>query len=77
MKSQKAVLTADDSGGVLEFVQDRVTGMVFPSGDAAALARCIDELYADRALAERLGSAAQNKVAHITWDVTIPRLLEA
>jgi len=77
MKSQKAVLTANDSGGVLEFVQDRVTGMVFPSGDAAALARCIDELYADRALAERLGSAAQNRVAHITWDVTIPKLLEA
>ena len=76
MKSQKAVLTADDSGGVLEFVQDRVTGMVVPSGDAVALARCIDELYTDRALAERLGSAAQHTVAGITWDATIRRLLE-
>jgi glycosyltransferase involved in cell wall biosynthesis len=76
MKSQKPVLTASDSGGVLEFVQDRVTGMVTPPCDPAALAKRIDELYTDRSLAERLGTAAQEKVTGITWDATIRRLLE-
>ena len=75
MRSQKPVLTASDSGGVLEFVQDRVTGMVTPPGDPATLAQRIDELYLDRQLAERLGTAGQYRVAHITWDAAIDRLL--
>jgi glycosyltransferase involved in cell wall biosynthesis len=77
MKSARPVLTTTDSGGVLEFVEDGVTGYVTPPGDAAALARRIDELYLDRARAERLGAAALRKVAPITWDATIARLLEA
>lgn len=76
MKSEKPVLTASDSGGVLEFVQDRITGMVFPPDDSASLARHIDELYLDRHLAERMGTRASELVAGINWDVTIERLLE-
>ena len=77
MKSQKAVLTTSGSGGVLEFVDDGVTGFVTPAGDPLALARRIDELYEDRHLAERMGRAAQPRVAGITWDTTIAKLLEA
>ncbi len=76
MKSGKPVVTTSDSGGVLEFVEDRVTGQVAPAGDPAALAERIDELYLDRSFTERLGIAAQRRVAGITWDVTIKRLLE-
>jgi len=77
MKSQKAVLTTSRSGGVLEFVEDGVTGFVTPVGDALALARRIDELYEDRRLAERMGRAGQPRVSSIDWDITIAKLLEA
>ncbi|NLG48545.1 MAG: glycosyltransferase family 4 protein [Chloroflexi bacterium] len=75
MKSQKPVLTADDSGGVLEFVRDGVTGYVLASDDAPGMARRIDELYEDRHLAEQLGMAASQQVAAITWDAVIEKLL--
>jgi glycosyltransferase involved in cell wall biosynthesis len=75
MKSGKPVLTTTGSGGVLEFVEDRATGFVTPADDPVALARRIDELYEDRALAERLGIAAQQRVAPITWEATIAKLL--
>ena len=75
-KSGKAVLTASDSGGVLEFVRDGVTGYVVEADDPAALAQRIDALYLDRGLAERLGAAAQEIVGPITWETTIRRLTE-
>ncbi|MGQ9491405.1 MAG: glycosyltransferase family 4 protein [Anaerolineae bacterium] len=77
MKSYKPVLTTTGSGGPLEFVDDGRTGFVTPAGDAAALARCIDELYEDRNLAERMGTAGSRKVSDITWNNTIRKLLEA
>jgi glycosyltransferase involved in cell wall biosynthesis len=76
MKSQKPVLTTDDSGGVLEFVDDGATGYVTPAGDGAAMAQRIDELYGTRDTAKRLGQAAHRKVAAICWDAVIDRLLE-
>ena len=76
MKSQKPVLTTDDSGGVLEFTEDGVTGYVTPQDDPVALAQRIDQLYANRQLARRMGRRGAELVAGITWDVTIERLLE-
>ncbi|MCE5258216.1 MAG: glycosyltransferase family 4 protein [Chloroflexi bacterium] len=76
MKSGKPLLTASDSGGVLEFVENRVTGLISAPNDAAALARNLDELYEDRNLTESLGAKAAARVAHITWETTIRRLLE-
>lgn len=75
MKSCKPVLTTADSGGVLEFVSHRETGLVVPVDDPVALAAQIDELYADRRLVADLGAAAQERVKGITWETTIERLL--
>lgn len=75
-KCQKPVLTASDSGGVLEFVEDGVTGYVTPPDDPQALAQRLDELYAHRKRARRLGRAGSALVTDITWDHAIPRLLE-
>lgn len=75
MKSGKAVLTATDSGGVLEFVEDGITGFAVSPDSPAALAERIDQLYEERDLAEKLGQTATGKVAHIDWDTTIRRLL--
>ncbi|MBC7236526.1 MAG: glycosyltransferase family 4 protein [Chloroflexi bacterium] len=74
-KSSKPVLTGEDSGGVLEFVHDGLSGLVVPSRDAQALAETIDHLYAHREIAARLGAAGREIVAPIHWDVTIERLL--
>ena len=74
-KSQKPVLTAADSGGVLEFVEEEVTGHVVPPNEPRQLAERIDQLYHDRAKCRRLGQAGFERVRSITWDVTIPRLL--
>jgi glycosyltransferase involved in cell wall biosynthesis len=76
MRSQKPVLTMNDSGEVLQFVEDGVTGYVVPARDPATLAQRIDQLYLDRDQAERIGSAGEKRVEGITWDATIRRLLE-
>jgi glycosyltransferase involved in cell wall biosynthesis len=75
-KCEKPVLTAEDSGGVREFAEEGTTGFVVPPDDPDALAGRIDLLYRDRALARRLGRASAERVAGITWDATIARLLE-
>jgi glycosyltransferase involved in cell wall biosynthesis len=76
MKSCKPVLTTSDSGGVLEFVGDGLTGFVTPPTDPSALAQRIDELYANRRLVREMGTAAEQLVAGITWGKAIDRLLE-
>ncbi len=45
-------------GGLPEIIRDGVTGRLVRPGDPAALARVLDELRADPAARERLGSAA-------------------
>lgn len=72
----RAVVTTTDSGGVLEFVRDRVEGRVVDP-TPRALAAAFDELYEDRVAAARLGSAAfaRRSDLHIEWDHTIARLL--
>jgi glycosyltransferase involved in cell wall biosynthesis len=74
-QAAKPVVTALDSGGVLEFVEDGVTGCV-SEPEPRALAAAIARLYADRALCARLGEAGRALVADIKWETTINRLLE-
>jgi glycosyltransferase involved in cell wall biosynthesis len=76
MKSARPVLTFADSGGVLEFVKDRITGFVAPAGDAKVLAHAIDSLHADKRQAERIGRLGMESVANLTWDAAIRALLE-
>jgi glycosyltransferase involved in cell wall biosynthesis len=73
-KSGKPVVTTTDSGGVLEFVEDGVTGYVAPAGSVRRLAGHLDELYRDRERAAALGAAGRQVVAGIGWDQVISRL---
>lgn len=75
-KSQKPVLTAPDSGGVLEFVEDGENGFVVPLDQPASMAERIDQLHGNPRLAARLGEAGHARVAGITWDYAIERLTE-
>lgn len=75
-QSVKAVVTTTDSGGVLELVEDRVNGFVCEPTPQALAAR-FDQLYEDRALAERMGNAGRERMIQldISWDRVVNRLL--
>lgn len=74
--ARRCTVSVDDSGGVSEFVTNGVNGLITPP-DARALAEAFDQLYADRALARRLGNAAHERVRTlgIDWDTVIGKLL--
>jgi glycosyltransferase involved in cell wall biosynthesis len=74
--SKKAVLTLDDSGGPLEFVQDGVNGFVL-APEPAAIARKIDLLFERRELAEALGKRGfeMTRALDLGWDKVVRRLL--
>ena len=74
--SRKPVVTADDAGGVLEFVADGETGVVTPP-DPDAIAAGIDRLWQEPVGRLReMGEAGRRRVAGITWDHVIDRLTE-
>jgi glycosyltransferase involved in cell wall biosynthesis len=73
-KSSKPVITAQDSGGVLEFVIDDETGFVCASNSPAAFAVAFDKLFASKPLARRLGQRGQEAVSHINWEHVITSL---
>ena len=70
----KPVITANDSGGTLEFVEDGVNGFV-TAPEPEAIASAINRLAADRALAARLGAAGRRRAQAVTGDGVIEQLL--
>jgi glycosyltransferase involved in cell wall biosynthesis len=72
--AQKPVVTARDSGGTLEFVEDGINGRVVDP-DAAAVAAAIRELDENRSLPSAWGGAGRTVAASITWDRVLDRLL--
>jgi glycosyltransferase involved in cell wall biosynthesis len=72
--SRKPVITTTDAGGPLEFVTDRVTGLVVeptPEAIGGAIAR----LAADRSLAQALGDAGFDRASTISWEGVVERLM--
>ena len=74
--AEKPVITARDSGGTLEFVEDGVNGFVCEP-EPEALAAAINRLAADRPRAASLGSAGRERARMITWDGVIEKLVGA
>jgi glycosyltransferase involved in cell wall biosynthesis len=71
--SHKAVVTCLDSGGVAELVDHERNGLVCdpsPPGLAAAMRRALDEPFA-----RRMGDAAAQTVATMSWAAAVRRLL--
>jgi len=73
--SGKPVITAADSGGVLELVEDGVSGFVCDPASPRAIGSCLDRLYRDRDLAAAMGERGRCAVAGIGWERVIARLL--
>ena len=71
----KPVLTAHDSGGVLEFVVDGVNGLIRPP-DPEAFADAINHLAADRRRTAALGDAGRERARTISWDGVVEALVE-
>jgi glycosyltransferase involved in cell wall biosynthesis len=72
--ARKPVITATDSGGPNEFVEDGVNGRsVAP--EPAAVADAINQLGSDRGRAASLGDAGFERARRVTWDGVIERLV--
>jgi glycosyltransferase involved in cell wall biosynthesis len=76
LAAARPVVTTEDAGGVLEFVEDGRNGCVSVP-QPAAIAAQLDALWRDAALAARLGSAGPARVAEITWDRVVDALVVA
>lgn len=70
----KAVITCSDSGGPLDLVTDRVTGLVVEP-TPAAVASAMVELTDSPASAEAWGRAGQAIAAAMSWHDTVGRLI--
>ncbi len=68
----KPVITSDDAGGVLEFVDDGVEGLV-TRADAGAIGASFRRLE-DEGLARRLGGNGPERVAGLSWDAVVEAL---
>jgi len=76
MIAAKPLITCSDSGGPLEFIDDRVNGIVCEPRPEA-LAAAMDELWENRSMAIRFGEAGRQKYsdAKISWPHVVERLL--
>lgn len=73
LASGKPIVSATDSGGVLEFVRDEENGLVVEPAEAA-IAQAFNRLFEDSALYHRLSRAARCDSAGLTWDEVIGEL---
>ena len=55
-------VVASDIGGITDIVEHNKSGLLVPPGDAAALARALEQLARDPSLAQRLGAAGEQRV---------------
>ncbi|MBG6238404.1 D-inositol-3-phosphate glycosyltransferase [Mycetocola sp. CAN_C7] len=63
-------VVATASGGLLEAVDDGVTGLLLDSREPAVWTDAISRLLTDDALAARIGTAARVRAERFTWDRT-------
>jgi glycogen(starch) synthase len=69
-------IVASRTGGIPDVIEDGSNGLLVEPGDPEALARAIDRVFADRALAYRLSEGAQERGKDYDWEVLAGRILE-
>jgi len=71
-------VVASAVGGLLDAVEDGVTGMLVPARDPVALRVVVDTLLDDSALRRRLGDAARATAREkFSWDTATPAVVAA
>lgn len=78
MLAGRAVVVANDGGGATEFVEDGSEGFVVEP-DPRRIAERLDELYADRTLAQRMGGRGRDKILSmkLSWERVVERIINA
>ena len=71
--AQKPVITANDSGGTLEFVRHGINGLICEP-TAEAIGDAVNFLSSDRRLAGEYGGAGFERARAISWDGVIEKL---
>jgi len=74
MMCEKAVLTFTDTGGVVEFVENNITGLV-SEPNVHGLTKNIEYISQHPKLCKKMGKEAKKRVNKITWENTINALL--
>ncbi len=72
-EARKPVITASDSGGVLEFVRHDVNGLVCPP-ESGAIGAAMADMAAHPARAAALGEAGYDSTRAISWDGVVAAL---
>jgi glycosyltransferase involved in cell wall biosynthesis len=74
--ARRCTLVLSDGGGVHEFVEDGVNGLV-AEPEPKAIAAALDRLYLDRRRTAEMGAAAYDRIGElgIDWDTVIEQLL--
>ena len=67
---------ASDVPGLRDSVRDGETGILFPSGDAAACASAMEKVYGDAELRETLGQNAKRYAESFSWEKSARETLE-
>jgi glycosyltransferase involved in cell wall biosynthesis len=78
MLSAKPVVVPSDGGGAAEFVEHGRDGLV-AEADPRAVAECLDQLYADRDAARRMGQRARDKLLgmNLSWQNVVEKIISA
>lgn len=71
----KAVITAEDAGGPLEFVEHEKNGFILPP-EAGAHAGALDVLWENLDIARTCGEAGRASVEDISWENVVDSLLK-
>jgi len=76
MLSSKPVISCNDSGGPLEFIEHEQNGLILNS-DPKIIAKSIDQLYNNRKRTQEMGVYARESYLkkEISWEVVIQTLL--
>ncbi|WP_258285956.1 glycosyltransferase family 4 protein [Fibrobacter succinogenes] len=67
---------ASDVPGLCDSVRDGETGILFPSGDAAACASAMEKIYSDAELRASLGKNAKRYAESFSWEKSARETLE-
>ena len=78
MMSSKPVVVPRDGGGATEFVEHGSEGLI-SDPDPRALAECLDQLYADRGRARRMGERGREKLLalNLSWENVVEKIISA
>ncbi len=73
LMAARPVITTDDAGGVLEFIEDGVNGRV-TTANPDAIADALNEAFENAALCRERGERGRERVQGITWDKVVETL---